>query len=149
MCEDEVEKRRETEKFQVTDMVRGGELNMVLLPRPGATVFSVIGSVNHVTSPYLGRRLRGLIETGERRVLIDFSCVEHIDSSAIATLLDALHHLWSRGGQMAIFGVGSRVRAWFEIFMLDGVLRLCADEEEARAACTPSKRDSRRGAVVC
>jgi anti-sigma B factor antagonist len=124
MREDQVKNRRETEKFEVTDMVRGGELSMFLRSRPRATVVSVVGSVNNVTSPYLGKRLRGLVESGERRVLIDMGCVEQIDSSAIATLLDCLHHLWRRGGQMAIFGVRPRVRAWFEIFMLDGVLRL-------------------------
>jgi anti-sigma B factor antagonist len=127
----------ETERFEAVELFRGGGMRMFVRSRSrsAATVVSIAGTINKSTSPQLGRELHGLVERGERLLLIDFAGVEHIDSSAIATLLDCLHHLWRRGGQMAIFGTQPKVRAWFEIFMLNGVLRLCDSEPEALEAC--------------
>jgi anti-anti-sigma factor len=146
--DDGAREERKTKALAAARALHDDGLDIFLRPRGPATVVSLVGSVDHRTSPRLGRRLRSLVKHGERLLLVDMGCVERIDSSAIATLIDCLHHLWRRGGQMAVFGARPRVRAWFEIFMLDGVLRLCAGEEEAAAACSPSGTDSRRGTGV-
>ncbi len=129
--------RSGTERFESVDMLGGGGLGIFLRSRGAAKVVSAVGSINRGTSPHFGRKLQGLIERRERLLLIDLGGVERIDSSAIATLLDCLHHLWQHGGQMAVFGVRPEIRAWFEVFMLDGVLRVCANEDQAYESCLP------------
>lgn len=125
---------RSPARFDPAGLLRGG-LGVLERAVSGAMVVAVAGSVDQNTSPRLGHKLQGLVERGERLVIVDLSGVERIDSSAIATLLDCLHHLWRRGGQMAVFGARPEIRAWFEVFMLDGVLRLCENEQQALESC--------------
>jgi anti-anti-sigma factor len=101
----------------------------------GAAVVELSGDVGRSGSAEVGRELRRLVDRGARVLLVDFGGVRRMDSSTLAVLLECLHRLWRRGGQIAVFGAGAEVRAWFEIFRLDGILRLSATREEALAAC--------------
>ena len=106
----------------------------------GAAVVELSGSVDRFGSAAMRRELRRLADRGARTLLVDLRGVRDADSSTLAELLDCLHRLWRRGGQMAVFGARPEVRAWFEVFRLDGILRLSATREEALAACARPAR---------
>jgi anti-anti-sigma factor len=61
------------------------------------------------------------IETGSNRLLLDFTNVPYIDSSAISTLLSLLQSARNNGGDIRLSGINDRIE---ELFEQVGLMRL-------------------------
>ena len=67
------------------------------------------------------------------RLVVNMSQVAFMDSSGLATLVEALQLSRRYGGQLKLVGMQPRVRSIFEISRLDTIFQTCATEAEALA----------------
>ena len=73
----------------------------------------------------------GLLEGGERKVLLDFSKVTYVDSATIGCLMDLYRQAIAKGGSMKLAGVQKRVETMLTMTGAHNFLALHADEATA------------------
>jgi anti-sigma B factor antagonist len=107
-----------------------GERTCILTPR---------GDVDVLTAPALGRRLLSLIDAGRTQMIVDLSKVTFMDSTGLGVLLDALRHLTSRHGKLALVCPTERLMRPFQVSGLVGYLPIFSSREAAlrRLAAVP------------
>lgn len=99
-----------------------GERTCILTPH---------GEVDMVTAPQLGRRLLGLVDAGKTLMIVDLSKVTFMDSTGLGVLLDALRHLTSRHGRLALVCPTERILRPFQVSGLVGYLPIFSSREAA------------------
>lgn len=72
-----------------------------------------------------------IIESGARKMLLDLTETETIDSAALGMLIVTCSRMSTAGGKTALIGVNSRVQHVFEITHTDRVLSVHATLESA------------------
>lgn len=95
------------------------------------TVLSLRGEVTVFSSPELREALRKVLEGRPGRIVLDLSQTRYVDSSGVATFVEALKMVRRHDGEMVLAGVGKRVRGVFEIARLADVFRMVPTVEEA------------------
>jgi anti-anti-sigma factor len=73
----------------------------------------------------------GLIGTGERRVLIDLSVVNYVDSASIGCLMDLYRQAAAAGGALKLTGVQKRVETMLTMTGAQNFLEMHLDEASA------------------
>jgi len=86
------------------------------------------------SSPGLRAALMELLKKKPQRVMIDLSQVGFMDSSGVATLVEALRQQRAHSGKMVLFGMNPRVKSIFEISRLDSLFTIVEDEAAAAQA---------------
>ena len=100
--------------------------------RDGDTVVvAPSGEVDLSRSPKLRNVLRDAQSSRPKRVVIDLSDVEYMDSSGVATLVEAFQVARRNGSKMVLCGLMDRVKSIFEIAKLDSVFTITADRATA------------------
>lgn len=94
-------------------------------------VCAIEGEVNITTSVDLRKAFDELIKRNEKKVLIEFSRVEYIDSSGLATLIEMLQRLKKIGGRMRVCGMNQKVHNAFEITKLHKLFEVFDTQETA------------------
>ena len=94
-------------------------------------VIEVEGEVDAHTACKLDRALKGVLERGHVRVLLDASQMTFISSSGLRVIAVAQREASRRGGGVRLFGLKPQVRRAFEIAGFDEFLRLNETREEA------------------
>jgi anti-sigma B factor antagonist len=72
-----------------------------------------------------------ILEQGQRKLALDFSRVEYVDSAALAALVEILQAARRHRAQVRFFSVPERVRSLMEITNLHRGFPLVADEASA------------------
>ena len=72
-----------------------------------------------------------LIESGERRVLLDLSTVTYVDSATIGCLMDLYRQAAAAGGQLKLAGVQKRVETMLTMTGAHNFLEIHPDEAAA------------------
>lgn len=82
----------------------------------------------------LGNRLsemealvNSLIKDGARKLVIDLTHVEFVDSAGLGVIMHAFGEMEQRGGQLRIAGASQQVRRLFDITHTGAILALDAD----------------------
>ena len=73
----------------------------------------------------------GLLEDGNRKVLLDFSKVTYVDSATIGCLMDLYRQASGKGGALKLAGVQKRVETMLTMTGAHNFLALHADEATA------------------
>jgi anti-anti-sigma factor len=94
-------------------------------------VVTVVGDVDLHSAPELRDRLTILGDTGAKRVVVDLSECEFLDSMALGVLLGAKKRMARHGHDLHVVVTSPDVRRIFEITMLDRVLDLHTTRAEA------------------
>jgi len=98
------------------------ELGIEILTSNDGALARISGRVDMDSSPALRERLLGLWEAPPSRVVsIDLSAVTHIDSSGIATLVEALRIARTRHSEVRLQGLEGRL---LRLFQSTGILSL-------------------------
>lgn len=97
---------------------------------PEGDVLRLEGEVDLHASPQLRSTLQNCAAEKVARLLVDFSGVDYIDSSGLATLVEYVRLMAEFGGKMALFGLKPKVRTIFELVRLDELFVL-ADSRQA------------------
>jgi anti-sigma B factor antagonist len=100
----------------------------------GAVVLSPQGDVDLARSPALRQALRQAQTAKPSRLIVDLSGVDYMDSSGVATLVEALQIARRGSTKMVLCGLKDRVRSIFEIARLDTVFSIAGTREEAMRA---------------
>ena len=75
--------------------------------------------------------VQGLIESGQRRVLIDLTPVTYVDSATIGCLMDLVRQTRAVGGTLKVSGVQKRVETMLNLTGAQNFLDLQPDESTA------------------
>ena len=107
---------------------------MVQIARGGSqSTVTVAGRVTVDSSPHLRSALLGLIRKSSGGVLVvDVSRVTHIDTSGLATLLEALNGAHEHSVRLSIVGMNGQPRRLAELAQLDQIFRALGSEVEFR-----------------
>jgi len=118
----------------------GGEA-VVVEPLQGAAVVKVFGRCDMRLGEDLDGALRGLVEKGQRHVLVDLSESTAIDSTFIGILFGYTRRLISQGGALNICHIPFALRETFEILRVGDFIPIFPDRKEALASGGPGGDD--------
>ncbi|MCV7434572.1 STAS domain-containing protein [Mycolicibacterium bacteremicum] len=97
----------------------------------GVVVVTPAGRLNMVAAPALRKELHALVEAGTRRVVVDLSGVEFIDSSGLGALISGLKVARQAGGDLRIAAPTRQVTTVLELTNLNRVLRAYPRPQDA------------------
>ena len=100
----------------------------------GGVVVKARGEVTVFSSPALRESLRKIADARPPRLVLDLSETRYVDSSGVATLVEALQTIQRYRGRLILAGMNPRVRGVFEIARLDSIFVTAASVEEALQA---------------
>ena len=120
------------------------ELSLSTRTVAGRRVLEVGGEIDVYTAPQLRERLVALVDSGDRRVVVDLARVEFLDSTGLGVLVGAPKRLRGAGGELSLVCSQERLLKIFRITGLDRVFTLfesvaaaTADGEDPAADRTP------------
>jgi len=96
-------------------------------------VFELDGEVDFHSSPELREKLQFSVQKQADRILVSLKKVRYIDSSGLATFVEALQKVKRYNGLLVLSELAPAVRSVFEIAKLDSVFALAQSQEEAYA----------------
>jgi anti-sigma B factor antagonist len=94
----------------------------------GVAVITINGEINISTSPSLKKIFE---KENAKKLVIDLERVSYIDSSGLATLVEALKRARSQGGALGLAGMSDKVKSLFEITKLDKLFAIFPNQQEA------------------
>jgi anti-sigma B factor antagonist len=113
----------------------GGPVMAVTTETRGESVIvRPAGDVDLAGSPTLRVELKRVQAGKVGRLVIDLSGVPYMDSSGVATLVEAMQVSRRAGTKLVLCGLQDKVRSIFEIARLDTVFTIVADTDAAIAA---------------
>ncbi|MDA1025385.1 MAG: STAS domain-containing protein [Planctomycetota bacterium] len=112
-------------------MSSGNEMEIQVENRDDAVLVTPIGEVDLARSPVLRSRLKEILSASPARLVVDLSQVPYMDSSGVATLVEALQQSRARDCSLFLVGLQDRVRSVFEIARLDTVFTITSDTTSA------------------
>jgi len=83
---------------------------------------------------------------GRKRVLIDLTDVQFVDSSGLGALLSCLRQISADGGRLRLCGISRTVRSLFELVRMHRVFDIRATQAEALAAFASDPAEDAEGA---
>ncbi len=89
-----------------------------------ATVVSISGRMDAVTTPDVESRLRQLITSGEKQLVINLQQLDYISSAGLRALLATAKRLKAEQGDIAFAHLEGHVREVFEISGLYSVFKV-------------------------
>ena len=98
------------------------------------TVLRPKGDVDLSRAPSLREKISAVQRANPKRLVIDLSDVPYMDSSGVATLVEALQVARRTGGKLILCGLQEKVRSIFEIARLDLVFTMVASLDDAKSA---------------
>ena len=90
--------------------------------QPPWTVLSVGGELDVVGAPDFRQAVVKAVADGSRRLILDISELDFVDSFGIGAVVGALKRLRQRGGELVLVCPSSRIRRVFEICDLDRII---------------------------
>jgi anti-sigma B factor antagonist len=103
-----------------------------------STVIELTGEIDLQHSPALRQTLKDKAASQCPALILDFTKVEYVDSSGLATLVEYVRDAQAFDGKFALVGVGQRVRSIIELVRLDELLKMHPSVIEAESSFLPS-----------
>ncbi|MFA7344730.1 MAG: STAS domain-containing protein [Terrimicrobiaceae bacterium] len=100
----------------------------------GITALKLSGEIDLHASPALRAELQKCVRSKVSPLLLDFSSVDYIDSSGLATLIEYIRESAAFQGELALFGLQKKVRTIFDLVRLNELFVISGTADEAIAA---------------
>ena len=97
----------------------------------GATVVSPEGEIDLSCSAHLRSKLQEAVSAGPKRIVVDLNGVGYMDSSGIATLVEALQMARRDEASLVICSLTERVKSIIELARLDQIFEIAVDRDAA------------------
>jgi anti-sigma B factor antagonist len=110
------------------------ELNVALESFPEGEILAPIGDVDLSGSPVLRNELRKAQQKRPKRIVVDLAKVNYMDSTGLATLVEAMQQGRRNGTRIVLCSLTDRVRSIIEIARLDSVFVIAPNRDAARTA---------------
>ena len=91
---------------------------------PAPTVVPLEGEIDLNEAPHVMSQLDPLIAERLPQIYVDLSRVSYIDSSGLATFIDAMQRVQAYGGEFALVALRDSVRRILQIARLDQVFTI-------------------------
>jgi anti-anti-sigma factor len=95
------------------------------------TIVTIDDHLDTATAPAFEARLLGLIDAGQRKVLIDCGKLEYVNSAGLKVFLLAAKKLEPTGGQFILCSLSSSVNMIFEMIGFSRIMKITANRDEA------------------
>ena len=89
-----------------------------------ATILAPSGEIDLSRAPSLRTHISAVQSKRPRRLIIDLTDVPYMDSSGVATLVEAMQNARRSGGKLILCCMQEKVRSIFEIARLDTVFTI-------------------------
>ncbi|MEC9374352.1 MAG: STAS domain-containing protein [Planctomycetota bacterium] len=99
--------------------------------RPDGAILRPVGDIDLSRSPSFRERLRTVFDRKPKRVVVDLHDVPYMDSSGVATLVEALQIARRARTPLVLVNLQDKVRSVFEIARLDSVFDIAQDVDSA------------------
>lgn len=112
-------------------MSKADELRIETETIDDGIVLSPVGEIDLSCAATLRQRLSQIQHDQPRKLIIDLSEVPYMDSSGVATLVEAMQIARRRGGKLVLCALQDKVRSIFEIARLDMVFSIVNTRADA------------------
>ena len=96
-----------------------------------ASIIDLEGEVDVYTAPQLKQQIITLLDGGVKRVIVNLTAVDYLDSTALGVLIGGLKRLRERDGTLDLICPNPRIKRIFEITGLDKIFDIYSTEQEA------------------
>ncbi|HMN96661.1 MAG TPA: STAS domain-containing protein [Phycisphaerales bacterium] len=103
-------------------------------PLPDGVLLTVSGDVDLARSPALRAAIATANASSPKRLVVDLAEVPYMDSSGVATLVEALQVARRRGSELILARLQPRVRSILEIARLTTIFRIVESVDDAKSA---------------
>ena len=100
----------------------------------GVTVVQVEGQLIVGNRHELKELIQAALDSGERRLLVDFSRTGYIDSSGLGALVSISKRIRETGGELRLAGLNDDLRSLFELTKLDTLFTISETPDQALAS---------------
>lgn len=109
-------------------------MDLIAVDKDGgvAVVAPTVRRLDASVAPDFKQQVVRLVEAGDRRLLLDLTGVDFLDSSGLGALVSILKALGGQG-TMAVFGAKGAVLSLFKLTRMDKVFAIHPDRAEALA----------------
>ena len=114
------------------------DLDVETTKRGEASIVGLRGEIDVYTAPRLRQAIVDLVDSGERRIVIDMEKVDFLDSTGLGVLVEGLKRAKTNEGDLAIVATHDKILKIFDITGLNKAFRIFGSVEEAAAETTPS-----------
>jgi anti-sigma B factor antagonist len=104
-----------------------------------ALVLELEGQIDLYSAPAFKERMLGAIDEGKRRIVVDLSKVDFMDSTGLSVLVGAWKRVSPENGSVTIVTDQDEVRRLFELVGLDYAFAIVADRDEAIRLATSQR----------
>ena len=104
------------------------------LTEDGLHIIALSGEIDLAHSPELRAILDAHAKAKRPALLLDFTTVDYIDSSGLATLVEYVQKSAAFGGKFALGGVNARVKTILDLVRLGEVFAVHSNVADAKAA---------------
>ncbi len=94
-------------------------------------VLVVDGEINFNSSPDFRKAFLKVLDSKAQKVVVNLSNVAYVDSSGLATLVEAHQKIKSAGGRLKLSNLTNKVKSLFEITKLEKLFEIFPTEEDA------------------
>lgn len=103
-------------------------------PEQGVIVIAPSADIDMSRSPELRTSIRQEMGSGVHKLIVDLEDVHYMDSSGLATLVEAMRNASNSNTKLVICNMNQKVSAIFEIARLDSFFTIVSSREEAISA---------------
>jgi anti-anti-sigma factor len=107
------------------------ETNPTVVRRVGSTIARLRGNLDFTTAPAVRERLRELVSTSAKLLVIDLSGVSSSDAAGLAVLIGAQRRARARGITVCLAAPRTEVAELLRVTGLDSTLTICATLTDA------------------
>jgi anti-sigma B factor antagonist len=79
-------------------------------PLKHVDIISVSGRIDSATAPEFDNALKGLLDHGRKKIVLDFSSLDYISSAGLRAMLSALKSAKNGGGNLVLVKTNERIR---------------------------------------
>ena len=99
-----------------------------------AIIIAPVGEIDLSCAPALRKQITAAQSQRPQRLIIDLGEVPYMDSSGVATLVEAMQNARRSGSKLVLCCLQAKVRSIFEIARLDTVFTIVASTDEGMKA---------------
>jgi anti-sigma B factor antagonist len=103
-------------------------------PEQGVIVIAPSADIDMSRSPELRTAIRQEMGAGVHKLIVDLEEVHYMDSSGLATLVEAMRNASNTSTKLVICNMNQKVSAIFEIARLDSFFSIVQSREDAISA---------------
>lgn len=100
----------------------------------GVSILDLDGEIDLHRSPEVRAEIGKLIDCKSKAVAVNFAKVSYIDSSGLATIIDAFQKMRGYGGKLGLVALATPIRSVFEVARLDQFFKIFDEESAAISA---------------